>query len=481
MLRKRITTFIVAFLFTTFFIAAATLAIFFAQGRKLDITEGVIQTSIINLNSLPDEVNVFVNDKRVDRVDGRIENLDPGTIKLRVEKDGYTTWEKDVVLQAGVVKDINVQLFPNNLDLSALTVSNIDKAVFTKDSEYIFYSVLNETNPGDKGIWKLKLSRNILNLTENKPVKILPIENDKAIELKTSDYVIKVSRDNSRFLIFSPSLQLLEVYDANTGRIVEIQNILNSFPSQVDWFNGSSALVFDVNNLIYEYDIGSKQLTIVTFNSDSDPIYAVSSSRIIYFNKVNSKYYSYKNKGSTELELFTQNINAINPSRILLSDSNEDVIAILGVNKSLTFFDEAKLYQAAFQDIDLVVNINNPLTEYVLVKGSDMYALYLEPTVDNKSYNATLSNLKTTTTGVVYSTILENSNSITFIKKLDNISSTLTIMDKDGENLKDFFNDERLSVNPIAISPNGSELYLVLHEKSGESVVDNLYKLILLK
>ncbi|MEO6729556.1 MAG: PEGA domain-containing protein, partial [Candidatus Dojkabacteria bacterium] len=130
MLRKRITTFIVTFLILIFFIAAAAIAIFLSQGRRFNGTEGVVQTSIINLNSLPEDVDVFINDKRVDRVDGRVENLDPGTVTLKVQKSGYTTWEKEVILQAGVVKDVNVQLFPENLELNALTQTNINKAVF---------------------------------------------------------------------------------------------------------------------------------------------------------------------------------------------------------------------------------------------------------------------------------------------------------------------------------------------------------------
>src|SRR4029078_6530593 len=155
-------------------------------------------TSIINLNTLPEDVNVFINDKKVDRVDGREENLNPGKVSLKVTKDGDKTWEKQCELQGGVVKDVNVQLFPENLELTALTQTNINKAVFVKDSEYIFYSVLSSTNSSDLGIWKLKLSRNLLNLTENKPTKVLSFDAAKAATIASSDYEIKVSRDNSR-------------------------------------------------------------------------------------------------------------------------------------------------------------------------------------------------------------------------------------------------------------------------------------------
>ena len=126
MLRKRITTFIVTFLILIFFVSAAVVAVFLSQGRRLDGTEGIVITSIINLNTLPEDVNVFINDKKVDRVDGRVENLDPGVVSLKVTKDGYTTWEKQVELQGGVVKDVNVQLFPENLELTALTQTNIN-------------------------------------------------------------------------------------------------------------------------------------------------------------------------------------------------------------------------------------------------------------------------------------------------------------------------------------------------------------------
>lgn len=481
MLRKRFTTFIVAFLILIFFIAAAGVAIFFAQGRRFDGTEGLIQTSIINLNTLPDEVNVFVNNKRVDRVDGRVENLDPGTVTLKVEKEGYTTWEKQIVLESGVVKDVNVQLFPQNLELTALTQTNINKANFSKDSEYIFYSVLKSDVASDIGIWKLKLSRNLLNLTENKPIKVLTLEQAKADSLLAAGYEIKVSRDNSRFLLYAPTIKLIEVYDANTGSQILINNALISFPSKVDWFNTSSSLVLLVNNLVYEYEIGSKQLNIVTFDNELTPTYYVASGRIIYFNRTDGKYYSYKNKSSILLEGFNTTLTSIVPAQIFTPENTEEVMTVLSGNKTLYFFDESKSFQASFTDIDAILNVNSSLTQYVVVKGEEVYSLYFELTVDNKAYTSTLSPLNFTKTGIEYSTILENSNSVAFIKKLETGTNTLAVMDKDGENEKDFFNDKRLGVNPLAISPNGSELYLVLNEKSGTAVVENLYKLILFK
>ncbi|MFS8130638.1 MAG: PEGA domain-containing protein [Candidatus Dojkabacteria bacterium] len=481
MLRKRITTFIVTFLILIFFVAAAAIAIFLSQGRRIDGTEGVVLTSIINLNTLPEEVNVFINDKRVDRTDGRVENLDPGTITLRVEKDGYTTWEKQLTLQAGVVKDVNVQLFPKNLELTALTQININKAIFAKDSEYIFYSVLSSDTASNLGIWKLKLSRNLLNLTENKPTKVLTFDSTKASTLLGSDYQLILSKDNSRFVLYSPAIKLIEVYDANTGSQIAINNALISFPSKVDWFNGSSSLILLVNNLVYEYEISSKQLSIVTFDTQITPTYYVASGRIIYFNRTDGKYYAYKNKSSTELELFSKGLTSIIPAQIFTPESTEEVLAVLSGDKTLYFFDEAKTFQAAFKDVDAVLNVNAALTEYVLVKGDDLYSLYFEPTADNKAYSSTLKPLSTKKIDIEYSTILENSSSIAFIKKLETGKNTLTVMDKDGENSKDFFNDERLGINPIAISPNGSELYVILNEKSGESLVENLYKMILFK
>jgi len=481
MLRKRITTFIVTFLILIFFVSAAVVAVFLSQGRRLDGTEGIVITSIINLNTLPEDVNVFINDKKVDRVDGRVENLDPGTVSLKVTKDGYTTWEKQVELQGGVVKDVNVQLFPENLELTALTQTNINKAVFVKDSEYIFYSVLSSANTSDLGIWKLKLSRNLLNLTENKPTKIISLDQTKATTLLQSDYEIKVSKDNSRFVLYSPSIKLIEVYDVNTGSQIAINNALISFPSKVDWFNGSSSLVLLVNNLVYEYEIGSKQLSIVTFDTELTPTYYVAAGRIIYFNRTDSKYYAYKNKASTELTTFSKSLTSIIPAQIFTPESSEEVISVLSGDKTLYFFDESKSFQASFKDIDAVLNVNTTLTQYVVVKGTDLFSLYLEPTPDNKAYTSTLSPLKVLKTDIEYSTILENSSSIAFISKLETGKNTLTVMDRDGENKQDFFSDDRLAVNPLAINPNGSELYLVLNEKSGETVVENLYKLILFK
>jgi hypothetical protein len=97
--------------------------IFYSLGYRIDWEKlKVTKTGGIFIKALPKEVNVSIDGKERKKTDPfwgslLIENLLPKKYKIRVEKEGYFPWEKELEVEEEKVTEIkNLILFPKNLN-----------------------------------------------------------------------------------------------------------------------------------------------------------------------------------------------------------------------------------------------------------------------------------------------------------------------------------------------------------------------------
>jgi hypothetical protein len=137
-------------------LVVGTVVILFAQGYNFDFKERTLtKTGIISVSSLPPQASVYINGQLVTATNNTIDNLSPGTYNIRVTKDGYTPWEKEVEVKKEVVTPLEIVLFRSVPDLSALTFSGVQNPKYSPDQNKIVYSVKD----GDKtGLWVLDLN-----------------------------------------------------------------------------------------------------------------------------------------------------------------------------------------------------------------------------------------------------------------------------------------------------------------------------------
>src|SRR3990172_1240189 len=110
-----------AFLFIIFF---ATVAIFWARGFKPDFKNRTIErTGLIVANSTPTGAQVYLDDRLTSATDTNIAFLEPKTYKVRIQKDGYTTWQKDIEIKADLATEIKALLFPLAPEIKPLTTT----------------------------------------------------------------------------------------------------------------------------------------------------------------------------------------------------------------------------------------------------------------------------------------------------------------------------------------------------------------------
>src|SRR3989344_2885455 len=92
---------------------SAGVAIFFAKGYTFSPSEKrIIGTGIITVTSEPDAASVFVDGHLTTATNSTISSLPTKKYTIRVVKEKFIPWEKEVEVKEGLVTELKVTLFP---------------------------------------------------------------------------------------------------------------------------------------------------------------------------------------------------------------------------------------------------------------------------------------------------------------------------------------------------------------------------------
>lgn len=115
-------TFLSVFGVLTFLILTTTAVVLHARGFRLNLNKGnLTATGMILAKSVPDGARVFLNGELSIATDSSISGLAEGTYHLKIEKEGCSTWEKNVEVKAELVTNITTLLPPLSPSLTAIT------------------------------------------------------------------------------------------------------------------------------------------------------------------------------------------------------------------------------------------------------------------------------------------------------------------------------------------------------------------------
>ena len=143
MLAKNRVIFSIAPPIIIFLLAAA--AIFWTRGFKPDFKSGQIKrTGIIVASSIPTGAQVYLDDRLTSATNTNIGFLEPKIYKVKIEKDGYTIWQKEVEVKADLATEIKVLLFPLAPQIKPLTSTGAVNPSLSPDSAKIVYGVSGE-------------------------------------------------------------------------------------------------------------------------------------------------------------------------------------------------------------------------------------------------------------------------------------------------------------------------------------------------
>lgn len=140
--------------------SAVVVAITLARGYQFDFSnKSLTATGILVATSDPDGAEVIINGKLKTATNSTI-NLSPGSYTVRIQKDGFSAWEKQIEIKKEEVFKTNAFLFPNLPDLRPLTFSGVTDPVLSPDGTKVAFSVASSSSRlAGNGIWTLDMGR----------------------------------------------------------------------------------------------------------------------------------------------------------------------------------------------------------------------------------------------------------------------------------------------------------------------------------
>jgi len=136
-----------------FSIILAVILIFLASGYSFNRQQGqFIMTGIIQANSVPNGASVFVNGKLAAATDSSISGLAAGTYTIKISKNGYYDWQKDITVRAERVSEVEALLIPSAPILQPASYDGIVSLLVSPDASK---AAMIFADPEKAGIWVL--------------------------------------------------------------------------------------------------------------------------------------------------------------------------------------------------------------------------------------------------------------------------------------------------------------------------------------
>lgn len=150
--------------------AVALGAIAYGRGYRISKDEAgrniVAGTGLLVLTSTPDGARAFVDGELATATDNTI-NLKPGKYSIRIEKDGYFAWEKEIEITNEQVTETGALLFPKAPQLTSLTTTGITNPITDRERQLVAYTV-SSASADLKGVYVMNLDRGILPIGDSK-------------------------------------------------------------------------------------------------------------------------------------------------------------------------------------------------------------------------------------------------------------------------------------------------------------------------
>src|SRR3989344_730641 len=229
-----------------------TIAIYlYSTGYRVNVKKGEITpTGMIAAKSIPDGAQVYVDGVLTTATNGTVTGIKPGTHKLKVVKNGFVTWEKDIEVFEQLVTDITAVLVSKTPRLEPLTSEGANSPVISPTLTKIAYFTKDGKKPG---VWVFPLGGNIqVNLFKTAPDVILEdtakiiFSNGEYIEWSPDEKEILVKVDENR--LFTADLAS-KVFETTTSAALTRKTWNEKIMEKRSLFLSRLALSDEVNKL----------------------------------------------------------------------------------------------------------------------------------------------------------------------------------------------------------------------------------------
>ncbi len=179
--------------------------VIYAQGKRLDKNGKLVGVGIIQIDSTPNDADIYVNGKFKTKSDTNIENLKPGNYTIKIQKTHYHTWEKLVEVKEGFVTPLKISLFPSNPSLTALTFDGVFSPKISPNRKLVVFGRQSSDSPG---LYVLELGNGQFFFNNSNEAKRIVTDSN---EFAFSKGVFEWSFDGKSVLIQSQKLGSTEI------------------------------------------------------------------------------------------------------------------------------------------------------------------------------------------------------------------------------------------------------------------------------
>ncbi|MBI5358386.1 PEGA domain-containing protein [Candidatus Amesbacteria bacterium] len=207
---------ILLFLLSLILVPTVTVAvILFARGYRFSLKQQTFQaTGLLSATSLPTGASIYVNGELKSATDTTL-NLVPGIYQIKIKKEGFSLWEKQLKIEPEVVTRASPLLFPSVPSLKAVTFSGASIPSVSDDGSKVAYLFENQ-------LFTLDLSESPLGLL-NRESRL--ISNFKFLISK-----LVWSPDNKYILgLSTPSAYLVDISKSETQPVFDLKKLTNEW------------------------------------------------------------------------------------------------------------------------------------------------------------------------------------------------------------------------------------------------------------
>jgi len=158
---------LVPFIILSVLILVTIAVVLYGKGYRLNFEKGKPDfsgTGLLVATSIPDGAQVFINDHLTTATDNTI-NLAPKSYKVKIVKEGYFPWEKNLVIKNEVVTKADALLFPSAPKLESITNTGIENPVMDPTQTKLAFTIATQSATKKRGIYILDMTaRPILTL-----------------------------------------------------------------------------------------------------------------------------------------------------------------------------------------------------------------------------------------------------------------------------------------------------------------------------
>ena len=418
-----------------FFLLAFVL--YYSFGYKYNLENGTtVQTGIIVMKTTPKDVTIYNNGQILENNKSitsflsniiKIENLNKGKYNIKIEKDDYHSWEKNIEVKEGLATSfVNIVLLKKDYD---------KKIILDKVEKNLNLKSFWENNQRNKVIYKKGKDLNIFDIKNNNEITISIAKSGipKNFDIKNVIW----SNDGTKLIIGISIAKNSNWYLIDLENENKLSNLDNAFSNNKELRNKSNInldefLYYTNKNNLYKLDYKTLSSEKILNNVFS---FLIQDNNIYYFSKNDNKLYYANINDFSKIKIITTMPDDFN--NLLdagITKSEEETFTILSSSGNLYFINEKNevifinsfIEKANFSDNNSKIVYNNK---------HEIWIYYIEKNTSQTPEKAFSNNLITRFSGIINNVSLYKDNKHLFYQE----GNTIKFLELDNRDRRNVF------------------------------------------